>query len=422
MSAVRPWRLFEVTGLEIEYMIVDSATLAVKPIADLLLRALGGCDGGEAELGDLTCSNELALHLVELKITEPVGSLVGVARRFAQGVARLNDSLSMMHARLMPSGMHPWMDPRSELQLWPHESSAIYRAFDRIFDCRGHGWANLQSTHVNLPFGSDEEFGRLHAALRLLLPILPALAASSPVVGGRVTGLMDSRLQFYLDSCARVPSVSGMVIPEPVFSREEYESVILRRIYEDLAAYDPEGTLRHEWVNARGCIPRFDRGAIEVRLLDAQECPAADAAVAATVAAAARALVRGELGDWEAQRYFSTERLVRIMRAAIEGAEQSVVCDEEYLRLLGWKWGVTSAGALWEYLVEATMAGKEGWGEWRGPLGVILRDGPLARRLAKRLGKEPDRERIRMVYLELCRCLAEDVMLDGEDRSNRVNV
>lgn len=422
MNGARSWRLFEVTGLEIEYMIVDSEILEVKPIADLLLRAIGGSDAGEAELGDLTCSNELALHLVELKITEPARSLVGVARRFAQGVARLNGALSMMDARLMPSGMHPWMDPRSELELWPHESSTIYRTFDRIFDCRRHGWGNLQSTHVNLPFGSDEEFGRLHAALRLLLPILPALAASSPVVEGRVTGFMDNRLRFYLDNCARVPSVSGRVIPEPVFSRDRYETVILRRIYDDLAAYDPQGTLRREWVNARGCIPRFDRGAIEVRLLDTQECPAADVAIAAAVAAAARALVRGELGEWERRRSFSTERLVRIMRAAIEDAEQSVLCDEQYLRLLGWKWGPTSAGTLWEYLVEATLPGKEGWMEWRGPLGVILRQGPLARRLAKRLGKDPDREKIRTVYLELCRCLAEGVMLDGEDRSNRVNV
>jgi len=233
---------------------------------------------------------------------------------------------------------------------------------------------------------------------------------------------MDNRLRFYLDNCARVPSVSGMVIPEPVFSRKEYESVILRRIYDDLAAYDPQGTLRHEWVNARGCIPRFDRGAIEVRLLDTQECPAADVAVAAAVAAAARALVRGELGDLDSQRQFPTERLVRILRGAIEDAEQSVVSDPEYLRLLGWKRGVARAGALWEYLVDATMAGKEGWMEWRGPLGVILRAGPLARRLARRLGKDPGREKIHAAYLELCRCLAEGVMLDGEDRSDRVEL
>jgi len=57
-------------------------------------------------------------------------------------------------------------------------------------------------------------------------------------------------------------------LPEPIFTRREYEGVLLEGIYEDLAASDPEGVLRHEWVNSRGAIARFDRGALEVRLLD----------------------------------------------------------------------------------------------------------------------------------------------------------
>ena len=63
------------------------------------------------------------------------------------------------------------------------------QAFDRIFSCQGHGWANLQSMHINLPFADDAEFGRLHAAIRFLLPLLPGLTASSPVMDGAVTGI-----------------------------------------------------------------------------------------------------------------------------------------------------------------------------------------------------------------------------------------
>ena len=69
----------------------------------------------------------------------------------------------------------------------------MYEAYDRIFDCRGHGWANLQAVHLNLPFSGDEEFGRLHAAIRLVLPIMPAdrimasgLATSLPARAGAV--------------------------------------------------------------------------------------------------------------------------------------------------------------------------------------------------------------------------------------------
>src|SRR2546421_126116 len=120
------------------------------------------------------------------------------------------------------SGLHPWMDPARDMRLGPHEGSEIYETFNRIFGCRGHGWANLQSVHVNLPFADDEEFGRLHAAIRLILPIVPALAASSPFVEGRATGMLDNRLAVHGSNSSRVPSIAGRVVPEPVFSIQRY--------------------------------------------------------------------------------------------------------------------------------------------------------------------------------------------------------
>jgi gamma-glutamyl:cysteine ligase YbdK (ATP-grasp superfamily) len=180
---------------------------------------------------------------------------------------------------LMPGAMHPWMDPFKEMVLWPHGYNDIYAAFDRIFDCRGHGWANLQSTHLNLPFQGDEEFARLHAAIRMVLPLIPAIAASSPYRDGRAAGELDGRLTVYRSNAARIPSVTGNVIPEPVFSQKEYEQTILNPMYADIAPFDPEGILQEEWLNARGAIARFDRSAIEIRVTDIQECPAADMAV-----------------------------------------------------------------------------------------------------------------------------------------------
>jgi len=47
------------------------------------------------------------------------------------------------------------MDPNREMVIWPHDYSVVYEAFNRIFDCRGHGWANLQAVHLNLPFADD---------------------------------------------------------------------------------------------------------------------------------------------------------------------------------------------------------------------------------------------------------------------------
>jgi glutamate---cysteine ligase / carboxylate-amine ligase len=266
--------LGSVYGVELEYMIVDRSSLDVTPIAEVLL----GVEG-EEEHADITWCNELVAHVVELKVTQPAASLTGLAAVFQRHVRTINALLEPHHAMLLPSAMHPWMDPYKEMVLWPHGYNDIYAAFDRIFDCRGHGWANLQSIHLNLPFDGDEEFARLHAAIRMVLPLIPAIAASSPYRDDRVAPELDGRLAVYKTNAVKIPSVSGKVIPESVFSKREYIDTILKPMYADIAPFDPDGILQEEWLNARGAIARFDRNAIEIRVTDIQECPAADLAV-----------------------------------------------------------------------------------------------------------------------------------------------
>lgn len=58
-------------GIELEYMIVDRETLAVAPIADELLRKLTSTFVSEARNSQLEWSNELVLHLLELKNIDP---------------------------------------------------------------------------------------------------------------------------------------------------------------------------------------------------------------------------------------------------------------------------------------------------------------------------------------------------------------
>ena len=405
-----PIGLFEAVGVELEYMIVDRGTLSVRPIADRLIAAATGAPQSEIERGALAWSNELALHLIELKTNGPAPGLAGLASAFQQGVREANDLLLPLGARLMPSGMHPWMDPAKELVLWPHEYAEVYRSFDRIFGCREHGWANVQSMHLNLPFAGDREFGRLHAAIRVLLPLLPALAASSPLVEGRATGALDSRLEFYRGHTRRIPSLAADLIPEPVFERAGYEQQIYARIRDDLAAHDPEGRMRSEWMNARGAIARFDRGSIEIRLLDVQECPQADLAIAGAVVGVLRALVAGSLASEEAQRGFPQAPLAAALRETATHADLATLRDEAYLRLLGWKGRAPCrAGDLWRDLVLRTRGEREADGG--DALAVILDEGCLARRILRRLGAQPDRERVRLVYEELCGCLAEGRLL-----------
>lgn len=403
--------LMKAIGIEIEFMIVDKKTLAVKGVADELMRAASGSYATDIETGPIAWSNELPLHLIELKTNGPVDSLSGKAALFRAEVARINEFLDGMGATLMPTAMHPWMEP-SEFRVWPHGHNEIYEAFDRIFDCRGHGWSNLQACQINLSFGSDSEFGRLHAAIRMALPILPALAASSPVVEGRLTGFRDTRIAVYRRNAAPVPFVSGNVIPEPVFTRSDYETQILKRIYADLAPEDPEGILQHEWVNSRGCIARFDRGSIEIRLLDTQECPEADLAITAAVLALVRALVDGKLVEAEAQKAWSVERLAEIMELTVRDGEAAIIKDTGYLEALGHPESSCRAGELWSHLCRTLLGAKERR-EHREPLDVILKEGSLSSRIATALGETPDRQRLRDVYADLVSCLAEGRMYRG---------
>jgi carboxylate-amine ligase len=61
---------------------------------------------------------------------------------------------------------------------------------------------------------------------------MPALAASSPIVEGQVTGVFDNRLEFYRQNQKKIPSITGHVIPEAVFTKSEYENKILQRCYQ----------------------------------------------------------------------------------------------------------------------------------------------------------------------------------------------
>jgi len=405
--------LFEGYGIELEYMLVDRSTLDVKPVCDELLRAAAGEYVGDFEDGPIGWSNELALHVVELKTNGPAPSLDGLSERFGRSLRRIDQLLEPLGARLLPTGMHPWMDPHRELRLWPHENDVVYATFDRIFDCTGHGWANLQSMHVNLPFGEDlspeGEFARLHAAIRVVLPLLPALAASTPLLEGRASGLADTRLEVYRSNARRVPSVSGRVVPEAVFTRPDYEREILGRIYADMAPHDPEGVVRHEWCNARGAIARFDRSAIEIRVLDVQECPRADLAIAALTSAVLQALVGERWSPLARQKAAPLEGLVRQLERCIQQAERAEVAAGDYLALFGVGGEGWSAGALWRHLADELLPpGSAGHAAFGDALDTILGEGPLARRILTALEGDLSRERLRAVYGRLADCLLGD--------------
>lgn len=406
--------LFGGFGIELEYMVVDRRTLAVRPIVDQLLRHFAGQTTGDFDDGAISWSNELALHVVELKTNGPASTLRGAAAEFQRSVGRLETALAGMDAMLLPGGMHATMDPSREFQRWPHDYAAVYGAYDRIFDCRGHGWSNLQSCHLNLPFADDAEFGRLHLAARALLPLLPALAASSPYCEGRYTGWLDWRLQVYRHNQARVPRIAGLVVPEPVTSRAQYFREILEPIWADIAPLDPDGLLREEWLNSRGVVAKFFRDALEIRVLDVQECPAADLAICALVTAVLQALCAERWMPLAELAALPTADLAAVLWQVAEQGDRAVVGHAGLLRALGLPARPRSALELWRELAAAVLPDPAAVDPaLAAPLRTILAQGPLARRMVARVGTEPSRDALRGLQEELAACLARGVMFDG---------
>jgi hypothetical protein len=402
----KPLRLFEAYGIEVEYMLVDGERLDVAPKADMLLEAAAGELTDEWENGAVAWNNELALHVIEFKCNGPRPSLTGLGRDFAANVKLANDKLGREGLRLMPTAMHPWMDP-NDVELWPHGTRVIYDTFDRIFSCKGHGWANLQSMQINFPFRGDEEFARLHAAIRFLLPILPGLAASSPIVDGERNGILDNRLVVYRGNCAKIPSVTGEVVPEPMGSVGEYQERLLERIYEDLEPHDPEGILRNEWVNARGAIARFDRMAIEIRVLDVQETPLMDVAYATLIAEVLKLMVAEEWLDTGGMNAWQTADLGKLLRLTERQGEGAGIGDRAFLAAFGYPGSSTELKGLWEHLVETVSARGSIDAATGRLLEHYLRHGTLATRISKAVGLLPSRAKLSRVYEQLCEALAE---------------
>lgn len=408
--------LFQGYGVELEYMIVDRETLSTKPIADELLKHELGHYGSDfvsknssGENGIVTWSNELVLHVIELKSTKPEFDFDSLEKAFVENIKRINTILSQWNAMLMPTAAHPWVSPLHDAKLWPHDNNEVYEIYNRIFDCRGHGWANLQSTHLNLPFYDEVEFSRLHAAIRLVLPILPALCGSSPIIDGKFTGLLDTRLKYYKENQKKIPSITGEVIPETVFSEHAYQQTIYEKIKADIRRYDPDEILDPVWVNSRGAISRFDRGSIEIRLMDVQECPAADLAVLSLVIETIKSLVAENFISHEEQKQWPPEPLAAILEEGVEKAEHAVINNRQYLAVFGMKEKPSTAGELWQH-IHQQLRNNGDLLKREAALNTILNKGSLSTRIINALSGDFSLQSLTRVYQELSICLTENRM------------
>jgi gamma-glutamyl:cysteine ligase YbdK (ATP-grasp superfamily) len=259
-----------------------------------------------------TFGKELQLHVMEIKPNKPFKLPENFEETMQEAVLTLTDFLeSKYHAYLLGTGMHPLLK-LEETKVWPHRHRQIYQAYSKVFNLNQHGWLNIQSFQLNIPYSSEENAVLMHNILAEICAYLPAISAASPIYEGKFGVYVDNRLHFYRINQKEVRSVAGDVIPEYVVSFGQYKEEIIEKYSLDLARKSVGKCLLYkDWVNSRGAIFRFDRKAVEIRVMDEQECIKSDVALSCFL----RALLKGLMKDKPA--LLPHETLVKDFNAVI---------------------------------------------------------------------------------------------------------
>jgi hypothetical protein len=411
MNTEQSWGLFEVFGIELEYMVVDRESLQIAPKVDALFHSVTGEYVSDVERGDITWSNELSAHVVELKTTTPSSTLVSLHDVFHRHILEIVRRLKPLGATLMPTAAHMEMNPTLEGSLWPYDSHEIYALYDRVFGCKGHGWFNVQSVHLNLPFSGDAQFRKLHSAIRVLLPLIPALCASSPILEGHSGDSLDMRLKGYLEHQKAVPELLGPTIPEVAHSEAEYTSRILSPIAAAFKRHDPTGIMNPIFLNSRGAIARFDRGAIEIRLADIQECPLADISIMCFLVEVLKGLVAEDWSTIATQENCDESYLFDILLRTIRDGEMAILPDGRLPAVFG----ITYTGK--NHYVKDVLSDIFTAIRWRlddvtqDVIDYILMSGTLARRMLKVLDGDYSLDSLRRLEVDLIDCLHDNRLL-----------
>lgn len=294
-----PYNTLEVIGPEHEFALINNE-LTPLPISDKILKVLYGRVAkrsdlnrrerivNEVKFNGFTWGKELQMHVLELKANEPFFSPKIFEKVMFNGVCFLEEYLEKFNACLLGSGMHPTLK-LNQTKIWNHRDKRIYDAFKNLFNMNQHGWLNIQSYQVNLPYSKEKDCVKLHNIIANILPYLPAISASSPIFESRLGEFVDNRLYFYGINQKEIPSITGDIIPEYINSFKDYQNNVIGKYCKDLQEVGAPEFIRREWLNSRGAIIRFERKAIEIRIFDEQECIKTDVAIGCFI----QALLRG---------------------------------------------------------------------------------------------------------------------------------
>jgi len=369
--------------------------LQVLPISDKVIKMFWGKIVNFIELPAFTFGKELQLHVMEIKANVPFQSPVQFEETMQRAVSTLSGMLSKNHnALLLGTGMHPLMN-LNETAVWPHYHKKIYQEYGKFFNLKQHGWLNIQSFHLNLPFENESDAVKMHNQLANICTYLPAIAASSPFFEGKEGENTDNRLFFYKLNQREVPSITAEVIPEYVSSIKQYKNDVIEQYTKDLANAGASKTLLYrEWINSRGVIFRFDRSALEVRVMDEQECIKSDVALSCFVRSVLRGLLKTDAP------LLPHNVLVKDFKAIVKDGLKAKVSNPT---------GPTAKQILEKYLVLAQKYANEDEKQYLWLIKRRIEEGSLSeiikRKVKLRAQKTDLHEAIKNTYSMLINCL-----------------
>ena len=291
-------------------------------------------------MGDATWSNELALHVVELKTSAPAPSLGGLAGRFQRHVQRANTLLRTRNALLLPSGMHPFMDPTVSVPVAPALTRSTTRSTaSRLPRARV---ANLQSSHLNLALrgrrGPDDEFDASTPPSACFLPIMPRAIGGPPLWAPAGPDTRSGDVPNERGPRPRSP-LRHLSPPTPAARGADPGRSTAT------CAARPRRRKRATSGSTHGGCP-VPRGTIEVRVLDAQSAPGP---ISRSSPRWPRPAARPRTRPLAALREAPIDMLEPILLATIRGRRALIaddICASAVARAL-------SAGELWDDLISA---------------------------------------------------------------------
>lgn len=341
-------------GVEEEYHLVDSDTMALRSVGDLETSTSESTD-------DISCE----ISTSQLEVATPVCSTLEEVR---SELLRLRASASELAAgsdcRILAMATHPFSS-------WEDQRLSAGERYVRLFE--RWGLLALQQLitgcHVHVAVDDDETAIAVLDRVRPWLPILVALSASSPFWEGRDTGYASYRTVWF----DRWPTAGA---PATFGSRAAYDELVGA-----LVACGAIDDASHLYWDAR---PSSKYPTLEFRVADV--CPSVEDAV--LYAAVARSLTRTLSAEAAAGRPPPDVRpeVLRAARwqAARHGLSRDLVHPES--------WRLRPAGEVVAALLELVRPDLEANGEWdevSGRVRIVEERGTAAaryRRLMEQTG------------------------------------